>query len=82
MIITIYELLGLMKDKNEPFKIKCFEKEYIFHNTIREYMNVNDEEDLLLCNIFIHRCLNEEVEILDKYFIAGNKPQKLKDSDD
>lgn len=64
MKITIYELLGLMKDKNEPFKIKCFEKEYIFHNTIREYMNVNDEELNTLIGILMEG-INETNKLIN-----------------
>lgn len=63
MKITIYELLGMIKDGKAPKKIKVYGKVYI-NNNCNCYL---DEKDKSLCaNIEIPMFLNDEVEILEE----------------
>ena len=62
MKITMYELLGLVKDGKAPKKIKVYGKVYI-NNNCSCYL---DEQDKSLCNnVEIPMFLNDEIEILE-----------------
>ena len=68
-IITIYELLGLIKDKKVPKKIKYDKNIFVFRNNGYEYENGNvgffDEyKDKLLYNT--KSFLNDKVEIIEE----------------
>jgi len=63
MKITIYELLGMIKDGKAPKKIKVYGKVYI-NNNCNCYL---DEKNESLCNnVEIPMFLNDEVEILEE----------------
>lgn len=67
--ITIYELLGLIKDKKVPKKIKYDKNIFVFRNNGYEYENGNvgffDEyKDKLLYNT--KSFLNDKVEIIEE----------------
>lgn len=75
MKITIYELLGLVKDGKAPKKIKY--KDIVFNYTKRnregliyiadEYSNYEDNDNSLLPHLFWHiEKLNDEVEIIEE----------------
>lgn len=68
-IITVYELLGLIKDGNAPKKIKHKGDTYIYAGD--DYSINDNREDWLITkyNYFLTDFLNEEVEILEE-----NKP--------
>lgn len=67
MKITIYELLGLVKDGKAPKKIK-YEDE-IWECLKEEYYNCKDGR-ILLCDLFfnykIQTFINDEVEIIEE----------------
>ena len=76
MTITIYELLGLVKDGKAPKKIK-------YDGDIYEYDKMSDDYMIpgaysnsgLLDNLFVFSQLNDTVEILEE----ENKIEKLND---
>ena len=73
MKVTIYELLGMIKECKAPKKIKIDEKVYI-NNGCNCYL---DENDKSLCNnIEIPMYLYDEVEILEPQ--EHKIPEKLK----
>lgn len=64
--ITLYELLGLVKDGKAPRKVKGrLGKIYTYHNYCKDY--IDDEGKLLFAHLcqLIDKCLDDEVEILD-----------------
>ena len=76
MKITIYELLGMIKDGKAPKKIKVYGKVYI-NNNCNCYL---DEQDKSLCNnVEIPMFLNDTVEILNE---KKKIPEKLEYYDD
>lgn len=87
MKITIYELLGLVKDGKAPKKIKY--KDIVFNYTKRnregliyiadEYSNYEDNDNSLLPHLFWHiEKLNDEVEIIEE----PKKIEKISRCDD
>jgi hypothetical protein len=65
--ITIYELLGLIKEGKAPKKVKHKGIIYILNEVNQDYENLEEEYDLIadLCLNHIH-WLNRMVEILDE----------------
>ena len=75
MKITIYELLGLVKDGKAPKKIKVYGKVYI-NNNCNCYL---DEKDKSLCeNVEIPMFLNDEIEIINDKKILQFDKEKVK----
>ena len=63
--ITIYELLGLMKDDKAPEKIKYKDLEYKYLYKYKDYENV--KEKLLFADVCAMKTsLNDKVEILEE----------------
>ena len=82
MKITIYELLGMIKDGEAPYKVKYKNEIYIMDNL--EYFYVNNENktplfESIFDNYSDYVALNEEVEILDNLEIEKKIPEKLTD---
>ena len=76
-IISVYELLGLIKDGKAPKKIKFDDTEYKCGNGY--YYRIDNEIPKIFTNEYnIFLCLNDKVEILEE-----NKPiiEKLKIKD-
>lgn len=73
MKITMYELLGLVKDGKAPKKIKFNYSiyEYKWSNAYQESCYVNDNNYRLLENLNLYSNLNDEVEIIEE-------PKKIK----
>lgn len=68
MKITIYELLGLVKDGKAPKKIKYEGEIWEYDSSVQDYMN-EDGNKYLFANIFgmkTKRTLNCEVEIIEE----------------
>ena len=65
-IVTVYELLGLIKDDNAPKKIKHKGDTYIYAGD--DYSINDNREDWLITkhDYFLTNFLTEEVEILDE----------------
>ena len=68
MKITIYELLGMVKDDKAPYKVKYQNEIYIMDDL--EYFYVNNENktplfESIFDNYSDYDALNEEIEILD-----------------
>lgn len=73
MKITIYELLGLVKDDNAPKKIKSKGQYYNYDKIVKDYYeDTIIYKKYLFKNITIDR-LNDEVEIIEEKKI----PEKL-----
>ena len=71
MKITMYELLGLIKDKKAPKKIIYRDKIWEYTTTVKGkgyqyYSPVYQEWKTLQSQVYLEECLNEEVEILDE----------------
>lgn len=64
MIISVYELLGLIKDDKAPKKIHHQYYEYNWNGIDKDYQK--NTGDTLLGNINIQHHLNDKVEILEK----------------
>ena len=74
MKITMYELLGMIKDGKAPKKVKY--REMIYHicyeygdyeSDIEEYRDADTKEHYYLFeDIDMLKCLNDEVEIIEK----------------
>lgn len=65
-IVSVYELLGLIKDGKAPKKIKFDNTEYILGNG-NYYYRISDGIGKIFTNDYnIFLCLNEEVEILEE----------------
>lgn len=62
--ITIYELLGLIKDDKVPKKIEYEGKIYIFSGD--DYSVNDDLEEWLLSGYYLTTLLNEKVKILEE----------------
>ena len=63
--ITIYDLLGLIKDGKAPKKIKFDDTEYKYGNGY--YYRMNNEVPKIFTNEYnILLCLNDKVEILEE----------------
>lgn len=70
MKITIYELLGLIKDGKAPKKIKYENILWRYYN-LNDYEDYTDEEKGLFCdyinnNYYIQDLLNDELEIIEE----------------
>ena len=71
-IITIYELLGLIKDDKAPKKIKINNKIWFFYKSNKETLYIDNENSYLKScslnfNYYIdNKKLNETVEILSE----------------
>ena len=63
--ITIYELLGIIKDDKAPKKIHHQYYEYNWNGIDKDYQKNNG--DTLLGNINIQHHLNDKVEIIEEY---------------
>ena len=67
--ITIYELLGLIKDDKAPKKIKYKDTEYILSDGVQDYLECNKYDfDLLgycFCNYRTRDFINDKVEIIE-----------------
>lgn len=71
MKITIYELLGLVKDGKAPKKMKYKDKIWEYTSTVKgrgyQYYSVYHEEWKTLQNqVYLEECLNDEVEIIEE----------------
>ena len=67
MIITMYELLGLIKDGKAPKKIKKnWEYEYKYDGFRNEYHYMNHENKRFDEEWLIFSIINDEIEILDE----------------
>ena len=79
MKITMYELLGLIKDGKAPKRIRIrsaggvYDKEFYFDGDIYMYKD-EDEEYAMTDDISIEMMLNDEVEILEE---EKKIPEKL-----
>ena len=76
MKITMYELLGMVKDGKTPKKIKYDNRVYIFDDTKDNYYE-NETSSINWDYVAIY-CLNEQVEILEE---EKKIPEKLDDFD-
>ncbi|MBR3672857.1 MAG: hypothetical protein IKN65_00975 [Clostridia bacterium] len=79
MKITIYELLGMVKDGKAPKKIK-----WGYHNfewCVVEYVALDEYGKPSLCEVVgnIECVLNDEIEILDNLEEEKKIPEKIKD---
>ena len=65
--ITIYELLGLVKDEKQPKKVFFNNRSYSFDGADEDY--IDEDEDCLFMNLFqafpTNNVLNETVEIIE-----------------
>ena len=62
--ITLYELLGLVKDGKAPRKVKGrLGKIYTYHNYCKDY--IDDEGKLLFAHLcqLIDKCLDDEIQL-------------------
>ena len=66
MKITIYELLGLIKDGKVPKKIKWSEKILVWDEKRKDYVFVETENRYYLFLGFETCYLNDEVEIIEE----------------
>ncbi len=67
--ITMYELIGLIKDNKAPKKIKVDNEIYIFHKGIETRYELEDDEDISLnFNYYIENDLlnKKDIEILEE----------------
>lgn len=67
--ITLYELLGLIKDDKAPKKIKYEDKIYTFYDFVCGYYEegfagINNKKFLTFRNEQYYKVLNDEVEII------------------
>lgn len=68
MKITIYELIGLIKEKKQPLKIKFEDKILNYDEKCQNYefrYDNSDEDGSLNWDYLVFNCLNEYVEILE-----------------
>ena len=77
MKITMYDLLGLVKDNKTPKKIKYDDRIYTFNDKKDNYYE-NETCSINWDYVSFH-CLNEEVEILEEEILEQEKkiPEKL-----
>jgi len=80
MKITIYELLGMVKDGEAPKKIIYDKSKYFYNGLEKDYYtyttkDFKDEDIEYLFDYKITEILNDEVEILEEKKI----PEKIKD---
>lgn len=71
MIITVYELLGLIKDGKAPKKIKWENMEWNYDIENNEYFTKYKKyywlfEEYIPNNVNFMNCLNDKVEILEE----------------
>lgn len=81
MKITIYELIGLIKDKKAPKKIKYDDKFWDYSVSNQDYLCLNDIDDLLgglFTNQPTNSFINDEVEIIEE----PKKIEKCKNYED
>ena len=67
MKVSLYELLGMIKDNKAPKKIKGrLNKVFIYDDYFTDYVDENG--GLLFYHLMIYRdkCLNDEVEIIEE----------------
>ena len=79
--ITMYELLGLVKDGKAPKKIKfnsiyCYYKEY--RNEYVDFIN----NPIIQWDYVVMNCLNDEVEIIEEEKEIPEKLKTYKEVDD
>jgi hypothetical protein len=78
MKITMYELLGMVKDDKAPKKIKHSGTIYLFDNDINWYA----DEDGYYCLDSDHRYINDIIEIIEDTLKEEKKiPEKLEEFD-
>ena len=69
-VITVYELLGLVKEGKAPKKIKFkdenYTQEYYFDKNIYVYDDVDNVKVALTDDVSIEMCLNDKVEIIEE----------------
>lgn len=69
-VITVYELLGLVKEGKAPKKIKFKEEDYIQEYYFDKNIYVYDDEYYgkvaLTDDVSIEMCLNDKVEIIEE----------------
>ena len=63
MKITIYELLGMIKDGKAPKRIALRNEEYIYMEDARNYQCLTEPYEMM--KIYDGWCLNDEVTILE-----------------
>ena len=70
--INLYELLGLLKNKNAPRKILIHDTVYYLLKDEENYLysknshNIRRAWEIMDCSINVTRCLNDEVLILEE----------------
>ena len=74
MKITIYELLGMIKDGKAPKRIIYDQFVYVWNSKIENYQREVDEITTLNWDYIAIICLNEPVEILEE---EKKIPEKL-----
>lgn len=76
MKITIYELIGLVKDDNAPKQIMCDNIPYKYNRIVEDYFN-DDLEEYLFEMVFCKNCMSlfmdDEVIIIE----GPNKLEKI-----
>ena len=80
MKITIYELLGMIKDGKAPKKIEFDTEKYLWCEEQEEYRRYPYENNLyysLWSDYDLSKCLNEEVAILEHLEEEKKIPEKL-----
>ena len=65
MKITIYELLGLIKDGKAPKKIKYNDEIWEYYKDLGDYIRAR-KPNTLFTMYYIHRILNDYVEIIEE----------------
>lgn len=71
MKITMYELLGLIKDGKPPKKIKYRDNIWEYTSTVigkgyQYYSEFYQEWETLQKQVYIEECLNDEIEIIEE----------------
>ena len=65
MKITIYELLGLIKDGKAPKKIKYNDEIWEYYKDLGNYIRAG-KPNTLFTMYYIHKILNNELEIIEE----------------
>lgn len=93
MKITLYELLGLIKDNKAPKKIKYNNKIYVYNSKNQDYYYLNDIDDVLFVKLFnyfpTNNFINDYVETIEESkkieklpYYSLEKIQKSKNKDE
>lgn len=80
MKITLYDLLGMIKDGKAPKKIEFDTEKYLWCEKQEEYRRYPYENNLyynLWSDYDLTKCLNEEVKILETLEEEKKLPEKL-----